>query len=240
MNLAMSQVMARRELLGRSGTFDGGVNDLPTRKKIFYVDSGTREDVLSAAVGRSIRLESIFLPETRNYLSRWTFIESYRGILILLMQKHLEFQIVTPRTLAELPWADAGAAGCARAERQREEVAEGICGAGGRVVITGTDATGAPEIGECRAIFRVIRVRRTARHWRKISSMHRRNRSKDFLESCAGRRCGADQGWNQVATSIARTSDGHVNVFFANFAGLRGAKIRCRRRKTGVEVTLNV
>ena len=37
---------------------------------------------------------------TRNFYSE-EFIPSYRGILILLMQKHLEFQIVTPRTLAE-------------------------------------------------------------------------------------------------------------------------------------------
>ena len=32
---------------------------------------------------------------------RRIFSTSYRGILILLMQKHLEFQIVTPRTLAD-------------------------------------------------------------------------------------------------------------------------------------------
>ena len=41
-----------------------------------------------------------FSPATRNYYAD-EFIRSYRGILILLMQKHLEFQIVTPRTLAE-------------------------------------------------------------------------------------------------------------------------------------------
>ena len=41
-----------------------------------------------------------FSPETRNFYAE-DFIASYRGILILLMQKHLEFQIVTPRTLAD-------------------------------------------------------------------------------------------------------------------------------------------
>ena len=43
---------------------------------------------------------------------------------------------------------------------------------GGRVVITGADATELGEIGECRSAGRVIRVRRTARQLRKISSMH--------------------------------------------------------------------
>ena len=41
-----------------------------------------------------------FSPTTRNYYAQ-DFITSYRSILILLMQKHLEFQIVTPRTLAD-------------------------------------------------------------------------------------------------------------------------------------------
>jgi hypothetical protein len=42
----------------------------------------------------------------------------------------------------------------------------------------------------------------------------------------------------QVATSIARTSDGHINVFFANFAGLRGGSNPVQTPQNGVEVTL--
>jgi hypothetical protein len=42
----------------------------------------------------------------------------------------------------------------------------------------------------------------------------------------------------QVATSIARTTDGHVNVFFANFAGLRGGVNPIQTPQTGVEVTV--
>jgi hypothetical protein len=41
-----------------------------------------------------------FSPKSRNYFAK-EFIESYRGILMLLLQSHLEFQIVTPRTLSE-------------------------------------------------------------------------------------------------------------------------------------------
>ena len=40
-----------------------------------------------------------FSPDTRNIYAD-EFIRSYQGILILLMQKHWEFQVVTPRTLA--------------------------------------------------------------------------------------------------------------------------------------------
>jgi hypothetical protein len=39
-----------------------------------------------------------FSPKTRDYFAK-EFTESYRGALIALMQSHVEFQVVTPRTL---------------------------------------------------------------------------------------------------------------------------------------------
>ncbi len=66
----------------------------------------------------------------RGISMREDFIASYRGILILLMQKHLEFQIVTPRTLAEFHGQDAGVAGCPRAGGQREELDAEFCWSG--------------------------------------------------------------------------------------------------------------
>jgi hypothetical protein len=42
----------------------------------------------------------------------------------------------------------------------------------------------------------------------------------------------------QVATSIARTADGHINAFFANFAGLRGGSNLIQASQTGIEVTV--
>jgi hypothetical protein len=42
-----------------------------------------------------------FYPSTQDLFSD-EFISSYRGLLILVMQTHLEYQIVTPRTLKGL------------------------------------------------------------------------------------------------------------------------------------------
>ncbi|HYA48038.1 MAG TPA: hypothetical protein VEE87_00555, partial [archaeon] len=41
-----------------------------------------------------------------------------------------------------------------------------------------------------------------------------------------------------VATSIARTSDGHINCFFANFAGLVAKSNPIQTPQSGVEVSL--
>src|SRR5258708_24229454 len=99
MNLAMSQIMAGANFWDAPGHSMAGSNDLPTREKIF---SWIRKHEKTFYLPRS-PIDPIgvyFSPETRNFHAE-DFIASYRGILILLMQKHLEFQIVTPRTLAD-------------------------------------------------------------------------------------------------------------------------------------------
>src|ERR1700740_2033480 len=99
MNLAMSQVMAGANFWDAPGHSMAGSNDLPTRKKIFdWI--GEHEKTFYEPRLPIDPIGVYFSPETRDYFAN-EFIVSYRGILILLMQKHLEFQIVTPRTLAE-------------------------------------------------------------------------------------------------------------------------------------------
>ena len=120
MNLAMSQIMAGANFWDAPGHSMAGSNDLPTRKKIFsWIQAHEKTFYLPRSPIDPIGV--YFSPETRNFYAE-DFIASYRGILILLMQKHLEFQIVTPRTLAEFQGQDSGLAGCARAGRGREEV----------------------------------------------------------------------------------------------------------------------
>ncbi len=98
-NLAMAQLMAGTNTWDAQGHVMSGSNDIETRKKIFtwmkmheklFFDP--REPV------RPIGL--YFSPRSREYFAK-EFIDSYRGMLLWLLQSHLEFQIVTPRTLAD-------------------------------------------------------------------------------------------------------------------------------------------
>ncbi len=99
MNLAMSQIMDGANFWDAPGHSMAGSNDLPTRKKIFdWIAAHEKTFYLPRTPVDPIGV--YFSPETRNFYAD-KFIDSYRGILILLMQKHLSFQIVTPRTLAE-------------------------------------------------------------------------------------------------------------------------------------------
>src|SRR5437879_13916228 len=75
-----------------------GSNDLPTRKRIFSWIA-KHSDVFYSARKPIARIGVFFSPSTRNYFAK-EFIASFRGVMILLLQKHLEYQVVTPRTLA--------------------------------------------------------------------------------------------------------------------------------------------
>ena len=99
MNLAMSEIMAGANFWDAPGHSMAGSNDLATRKKIFsWIEAHQKTFYLPRSPIHPVGV--YFSPATRNYYADH-FVRSYRGILILLMQKHLEFQIVTPRTLAE-------------------------------------------------------------------------------------------------------------------------------------------
>src|SRR5947207_3498209 len=96
-NLAMSQVMVGTNFWDAKGHSMSGSNDLPARQRIFRwiekhqnVFYRSREPVNPIGV--------YFSPATRNYFAR-EFIPSFRGIMILLLRSHLEYQVVTPRTL---------------------------------------------------------------------------------------------------------------------------------------------
>jgi hypothetical protein len=93
-NLAMAQLMAGTNTWDAQGHVMSGSNDIQTRKLIFGWMKEHEKTFLVRPIG------VYFSPKSRDYFAK-EFIESYRGIMMLLLQSHLEFQIVTPRTLPE-------------------------------------------------------------------------------------------------------------------------------------------
>ena len=215
----------------RQGIRWPGSNDLPTRKKIFsWIKAHEKTFYLPRAPVDPIGV--YFSPETRNFYAE-DFIASYRGILILLMQKHLEFQIVTPRTLADFQGKTLVLPDVRVLARRREEVAAGIRGQGERLVITGTDATG---IGSSQNVVRFAECPGRAYNaaMEKDFEHASPDSQREFLESLQGGKCGAgSQAGPQVATSIARTTDGHMNVSSRTLLDCAGDRIRCRLRRPG-------
>ena len=63
---------------------------------------------------------------------------------------------------------------------------------------------------------------------------------KEFLGSLQGGDAVRIQASPQIATSISRSSDGHIQCFFANFAGLKGGVNPVQTPQSGVQVTMHV
>lgn len=234
-NLAMSEIMAGANFWDAPGHSMAGSNDLPTRRMIFswikaHEDTFYKPRTAIAPIG------VYFSDQTRNFYAD-EFLSSYRGILILLMQKHLEFQVVTPRTLAEfhgstlvLPDVRIMSA------EERISVRKFVEGAK-TLVITGEDATQLP------AATNVVRFSKcpgkqyyAALEKSVAASMPEQER--EFLQSLKADPALRVQASPMIATSIARV-EGKPHVFFANFAGLEGGVNPVQTPQTDVRVTVS-
>jgi hypothetical protein len=235
MNLAMSQIMAGANFWDAPGHSMAGSNDLPTRKKIFdWIGEHEKTFYLPRAPIDPIGV--YFSPETRNFYAE-EFLASYRGVLILLMQRHHEFQIVTPRTLAGFQGKTLVLPDVRVLNESEQKLLKDFVAAGKRVVITGTDVT---ELGDSPKIVRMQECPGKAYNAaiQKDFEHSSPDSQRAFFASLQGGDSVGIQASAQIATSISRTPDGHINCFFANFAGLRGGSNPVQTPQSGVVVSV--
>ena len=234
-NLAMSQVMDGANFWDAPGHSMAGSNDLPTRKIIFdWIRAHDKTFYLPRSPIDPIGV--YFSPKTRNYFAQ-EFISSYRGILILLIQKHLEFQIVTPRSLADFHGRTLVLPDVRVLSDAEKKSLQDFAASGGKVVIAGADATGLGESGNV-ARFPDSPGKAYSAALEKDFEHASPESQQSLLASLQGGDKVQVKAGAQVATSIARTSDGHINCYFANFTGLRGGSNPIATPQTGVQVKI--
>jgi hypothetical protein len=235
LNLAASEIMTGSNFWDAPGHSMAGSNDRETRKRIFawikaHEDTFYKPRTAIAPVG------VYFSPETRNYFAD-EFISSYRGILILLMQKHLEFQVVTPRTLAEFRGRTLILPDVRVMSEVEKALVRKYVEGGKRLVITGEDATqvggaaGVVRFGKCPGKDYYAALEKSA-------AGASPDQEREFLESLKAEPVVRVAASQMVATSIAQVQ-GKTHVFFANFAGLEGGVNPVQTPQTGVQVTVS-
>ncbi|HST11588.1 MAG TPA: hypothetical protein VLL05_14530 [Terriglobales bacterium] len=217
-NLAMSQIMDGANFWDAPGHSMAGSNDAPTRRKIFawiaeHQATFYRPRLPIQPVG------VYFSPKTRDYGAR-DFLSSYRGCLILLMQTHREFQVVTPRTLAQFKGEALVLPDVRELSDEERGALKTLASAGTRIITTGTNATNlAPEAHvnsfpdcPCRKYESSLDV-----NLEKADP----EQAKEFLAALHGQGELEISASPLVATSVAMV-EGQPHIFLANFAGLRG------------------
>ena len=232
-NLAMSQIMAGANFWDARGHVMSGSNDPPTRREIFkwieeheHTFYDPREPVDPVGV--------YFSPGTRNYFAK-EFLQSYQGVLILLLQAHREFEIITPRTLAAfrgktLVLPDVRILD----DDEREHIQQ--YAAAHRLVITGQDAA---AFG---ANVKVIRFadcpgkKYLSALERDFSGASPRDEN-DFLRALGESDALQVSASKSVATHVVRV-DGKLHVFLANFRGLQPGVNAVQTPETGATISV--
>jgi hypothetical protein len=235
MNLAMSEVMAGANFWDAPGHSMAGSNDLSTRARIFsWIQAHQKTLYLPRTPIHPVGI--YFSPQTRNYYAN-EFVRSYRGILILLMQKHLEFQVVIPRTLTEFQGDNLILPDVRVLSGPERRWLQHYVAGGKKLIITGVDVTQlAPasnviRFNNCPGKEYMAALESDFEHTTPNSQAALLKQ----LESAAGINIAASP---QVATSIALV-DGKPHVFLMNFAGLHGGVNPVQTLQTGIRVTVS-
>ena len=231
-NLAMSEAMANANFWDAPGHSMAGSNDYPTRREIFAWIKSNEKTLYDPRVPIS-PIGVYFSPQTRDYYAD-EFITSYRGVLILLMQQHLEFQVVTPRTLASFAGKTLVLPDARVLDDKERSLLRKYAEGGRTLVITGEDAT---QLGQGANIVRFNR-RPEAEYYAKLQKNFDSAAPSDEKQLLDGLRSAQKiqiVAGTSVATSIAEV-DGKPHVFLANFTGLRGNANPVQTPQTGVEV----
>jgi hypothetical protein len=233
-NLAMSQVMAGANFWDAPGHSMAGSNDLATRTKIFgWIADHEKTFYRPRLPVRPVGV--YFSPRTRDYGAR-EFISSYRGCLILLMQKHWEFQVVTPRTLADFSGDTLALPDVREISPEEQAGLKKLAVSGKRIVITGQNASGL-QASEKVAVFPDCPCRKYEAGLDVNMENADPERAGEFLAALQHKSEIEITAPALVASSIA-TVDGKVQVFLANFSGLRGGVNPVPTAQKGISVRL--
>jgi hypothetical protein len=233
-NLAMSEISAGTNFWDAPGHSMAGSNDLPTRKEIFsWIKQHDKVFYLPRAPIDPVGV--YFSPQTRNFYAD-EFIGSYRGILILLMQAHREFQVVTPRTLDEFHGETLVLPDVRLLNEQEQNWIKQYVKQGKKLVITGD---GAMTLDNQPNVIRFPQCPGKAYNASLAANFEQTNpqMQKTFLDSLAPTHSIEVTASPSVATSVARV-DGATHVFLANFAGLVGKKNPVQTPQTDVRISL--
>ncbi|HMI49930.1 MAG TPA: hypothetical protein VK525_00365 [Candidatus Saccharimonadales bacterium] len=214
--LAASQIVTGVNFWDAPGHSMGGSNDLPTRTEIFkWIAAHEKTFYLPRTPIHPIGV--YFSPASRNFDSEH-FLPAYRGTLVLLLQRHLEFQPVTPRTLAGFKGASLVLPDVSVLSDDERSQLKAFVGRGGKLVITGADNTALGAAGNIE------------RFATSPGATHLAALQNDFAKATASGQPEFIAALPQDASLVVQTAptvassvslvDGKPHVFLANFGGI--------------------
>jgi hypothetical protein len=233
--LAMSQIVAGANFWDAPGHSMAGSNDQATRAEIFqWIEENEKTLYLPRVPMQPIGV--YFSPKSRDYDSE-NFLPSYRGLLVLLLQAHREFQVVTPKTLAEFRGQSLVLPNVSTLSSMEKEALRNFSEIGGQIVITGQDAT---DLGSSTQTIRIADCPAKA----YLAGLQRdfargsQQAPESFLHAFKQKGEVLVDAPPSVATNFARVN-GIPHIFLANFAGLIPGKSATPVPASGVKISVS-
>ena len=153
------------------------------------------------------------------------------------MQEHREFQVVTPRTLADFRGHTLILPDVRVLSDSEKAWLRKYADARNTLVITGEDAT---QLGEAAGVVRFSKCPGKDYYaaLQKSVAESTPDQEHEFLQSLKVDTPLRVVASHMIATSIAQVN-GKTHVFFANFAGLQGGVNPIQSPQTGVQITVS-
>jgi len=248
-NLAMAQLMAGTNTWDAQGHVMSGSNDIQARTVIFeWIKNHEKTFFLPRQPIQPIGV--YFSQKSRNYFAD-EFINSYRGVMLLLLQSHLEFQIVTPRTLANFNGAVLILPDARCLNKEELNYLNSYAASGKTLIATGQtgmyDETGAARATnpirvrypECPGKAYYAALKKEFNQGAAVEIDKLKTKYLDQILEGSGYKPGIQIDASPfVSTQIARV-DGHLSVFLANFAGLKSKEIAQQTPAQNVKITFS-
>lgn len=231
-NLANSIVMAGANFWDAPGHSMAGSNDEATRKQIFeWLAKNERALYLPRTPIHPVGV--YFSPKSRDYNPK-TFLPSYRGLLVLLIQQHRALQVVTPRTLADFQGEALVLPNVSVLSETERGDLKAFVDHGGRVIVLGEDSSGI--LPSPKKV--VLPSDPAQEYFQALASgfaVGSANPPKELLNALGGNDGMQIDAPTTVAANFAMVS-GKPHVYLANFGGLVPSKIAVPTPVTGIHV----
>jgi hypothetical protein len=214
--LAASELTAGANFWDAPGHSMAGSNDAATRKQIFdWIAKHEKTFYLPRTPIQPVGV--YFSPASRNF-DPARFLRSYRGTLLLLLQNHLEFQIVTPRTLPDFHGATLVLPDVSVSSAVERGELQSFLTHGGRLLISGTDSVRLPPAQNIIS-FKDSPGTAYLTALEKDFLAGSQNRPAEFLAALSPSQDLVVSASPLVASNTAMV-DGRAHVFLMNFAGI--------------------
>jgi hypothetical protein len=215
-NLFMAELTAGVNVWDAAGHVMSGSNDPATRRKV-YAWIAAHERTFYAPRVPLHPVGVYFSPATRNYFTK-DFLSSYQGTVILLLQHHLEYQVVTPRSLREFRGETLVLPDVRVLSDDEKASLSAYVSGGGRLIITGENVTGLPASQKV-ALMPESPGKAHLEAIQKDMKAPTLQAEGTFLSALEVKPEVEIDAPPLVATQIAGVN-GKPHIFFANFTGL--------------------